>query len=51
MAGVCEGVGWYLQVDPTIVRVAFVVASFLAGIGLVLTIGCLIWLVRAIRKP
>jgi phage shock protein PspC (stress-responsive transcriptional regulator) len=35
VAGVCEGIGRYLAIDPTIVRVAFVVAAVLGGIGLV----------------
>jgi phage shock protein PspC (stress-responsive transcriptional regulator) len=35
VAGVCEGIGWYLAIDPTIVRIAFVIGAVLGGIGLV----------------
>jgi phage shock protein PspC (stress-responsive transcriptional regulator)/predicted membrane protein len=34
-AGVCGGVGEYLGVDPTVVRLGFVVATFIGGLGLV----------------
>lgn len=33
IAGVCSGIGEYLGVDPTIVRLAFVALSFLGGGG------------------
>jgi phage shock protein PspC (stress-responsive transcriptional regulator) len=35
IAGVCGGIAEYLQVDPTLVRVFFVIAAFLtAGLGI-----------------
>ena len=34
IAGVCDGIGGYLNVDPTVVRLAFVIAIFLGGVGL-----------------
>lgn len=34
IAGVAGGIGHYLGVDPTVVRLGFVVATFIGGIGL-----------------
>ena len=34
IAGVCGGLAEYLAVDPTLVRVAFVVMTFVGGIGI-----------------
>jgi phage shock protein C len=34
VAGVCGGIAEYLAVDPTLVRVAFVVMTFVGGIGI-----------------
>ena len=36
--GVCSGLGDYFDVDPTIIRVAFVIAVFGLGTGLLLYI-------------
>jgi phage shock protein C len=33
IAGVCGGIAEYLAVDPTLVRVAFVVMTFVGGVG------------------
>lgn len=38
IAGVCGGIGEYLGIDPTIVRILFVVGFFLAGQSLLLYI-------------
>ncbi len=38
LLGVCEGLGEYLDVDPTIVRIAFVLLFFGVGGGLVIYI-------------
>ena len=38
VAGVCGGIGEYLGIDPTIVRLGFVALSFLAGGGLMVYI-------------
>jgi phage shock protein PspC (stress-responsive transcriptional regulator) len=42
LAGVAAGIGHYLGVDPTIVRIAFIVLAFAGGIGLLLYGAC--WL-------
>jgi len=34
--GVCEGLGDYFDIDPTVIRIAFVVALVFFGSGLVL---------------
>jgi len=31
IAGVCAGIGDYLDIDPTIVRIAFVLLAFAGG--------------------
>jgi phage shock protein PspC (stress-responsive transcriptional regulator) len=36
IAGVAAGIGHYLDVDPTIVRIAFVLLAFVGGIGILL---------------
>lgn len=33
-AGVCGGLGEYFNVDPTLIRIIFVVAFFFAGVGI-----------------
>ena len=38
IAGVCGGLAEYFNVDPTIVRVLFVIATLLGGPGLILYI-------------
>jgi phage shock protein PspC (stress-responsive transcriptional regulator) len=43
--GVCGGLGEYLDVDPTIIRVAFVVLALMSGIGI------LAYLVMAVLIP
>ena len=43
--GVCGGLGEYFDIDPTIVRVAFVVALLTFGTGL------LLYLILAIVMP
>lgn len=34
VAGVCGGIAEYFDIDPTLVRLGFIVLSFLAGGGL-----------------
>ncbi|MBO6576073.1 MAG: PspC domain-containing protein [Rhodothermales bacterium] len=34
IAGVCGGMAEYFDVDPTLVRVAYIILSFLSGLGL-----------------
>jgi phage shock protein PspC (stress-responsive transcriptional regulator) len=43
IAGVCGGIGEYLRLDPTAVRVAYVVLGLLAGSGILLYI--ILWAV------
>jgi phage shock protein PspC (stress-responsive transcriptional regulator) len=43
IAGVAAGIGHYLGVDPTIVRIAFILMAFVGGIGILLYLAC--WLV------
>jgi len=42
LGGVCAGIADYLAVDVTIVRVAFVVSTFLGGAGVPLYLACLL---------
>ncbi len=43
LGGVCSGIASYFDVDPVIVRIAFVVAAFLNGLGVLIYI--LLWLI------
>lgn len=36
LGGVCGGLGEYLAIDPTLIRVLFVAAAILAGHGILL---------------
>lgn len=42
LAGVCGGLGEYFDIDPTLVRVAFVLLFFSGGLGLFLYIALLV---------
>jgi phage shock protein PspC (stress-responsive transcriptional regulator) len=42
IAGVCGGIGWYLGVDPVLIRIAFVVLTVAGGSGVLLFGGVLI---------
>ena len=43
IAGVCGGIAEYFDIDPTLVRVAFVVAALVGGPGLLLYL--VLWVV------
>lgn len=43
--GVCSGIGKYLRIDPTLVRLAFVLLALIDGIGIV------IYIILAIIMP
>jgi len=43
LAGVCSGLGRYLNIDPTIVRLIFVLMFLLGGHGLLVYI--ILWIV------
>lgn len=47
LAGVCGGIGEYFGIDPTLVRLVFVVAAFMGGPGLAAYI--ILWAI--IPKP
>ena len=38
LGGVCEGIANYFGIDPTVVRVAWIVVSWFYGIGILLYI-------------
>ena len=42
LCGVCGGIGEYLDLDPTIVRILWIVFAFLGGSGLLAYIICAI---------
>jgi phage shock protein C len=42
VAGVCSGLGEYFHVDPLIIRIAFIGAAFLQGLGILLYL--VLWL-------
>lgn len=46
IAGVCAGLGEYLNIDPTVVRLLFVLGFFLTGPGIVIA-----YLIMAIVVP
>ena len=41
VAGVCAGIGEYLNVDPTVVRVIWAVISCFGGLGILAYIACI----------
>jgi len=46
IAGVCAGLGEYLNIDPTVVRLLFVLGFFLTGPGILLA-----YLIMAVVVP
>lgn len=46
VAGVCAGLGEYLNIDPTVVRLLFVLGFFLTGPGILLA-----YLIMALIVP
>lgn len=49
IAGVCGGLAEYLNVDPTLVRVAWVLISLLAGVGVLLYL--IMWVIMPLDLP
>ena len=49
IAGVCGGIGEYFNIDPTLVRVAFVVATLIGLSGILVYI--LLWIVMPEAPP
>lgn len=40
ICGVCGGIGEYFDIDPTLVRIAFILFSILGGSGILLYLAC-----------
>ena len=38
--GVCGGIGEYLETDPTLIRIAFILFTLMGGSGILLYIAC-----------
>jgi phage shock protein C len=51
MAGVCGGLGEYFNVDPTLIRVLFVVLAVFGGAGVVLYLAMWIIVPEATESP
>ncbi len=49
IAGVCGGIAEYLGMDPTVVRVLWVLVAFLAGSGLLLYL--VLWIIIPLDVP
>ncbi len=49
IAGVCGGLGEYLGIDPTIVRIVWVLISLMAGVGVLLYL--ILWVVIPLELP
>jgi phage shock protein C len=49
IGGVCGGIAAYVGVDPTIVRVLWVLITFLAGFGVLLYLIC--WAIMPLELP
>lgn len=47
IAGVCAGLGEYLDVDPVLVRVFFVATLFFSGFGLLAYL--VLWLIAPVK--
>ncbi len=43
IAGICGGIGEYFDIDPTLVRIVFVILGFLSGSGLFLYL--ILWII------
>ena len=49
MAGVCGGLGEYFDVDPTIIRLLWVVVTFMGGAGVLAYL--ILWVVVPLEPP
>jgi len=49
IAGVCSGLGDYLNLDTTIVRLIFVLLFFLGGNGILIYL--ILWIVMPVQPP
>ncbi len=48
LGGVCGGLAGYFNIDPTIVRLAFVAAALLGGPGLLVYV--ILWIITPLEK-
>ncbi len=48
IAGVCSGLGEYFDVDPTLVRLAFLLLTFVNGLGIVAYL--VLWIITPYRR-
>ena len=42
LAGVCGGIGEYLDIDPTVVRILWIVSAVFGGVGILVYLLCAI---------
>lgn len=49
IAGVCSGLGAYLGIDPTVVRLIFVLLAVFGGGGLLIYL--ILWLIMPLGMP
>lgn len=49
IGGVCGGLAEYFNVDPTIVRILWVIISLLGGAGILLYI--ILWVIMPLQPP
>lgn len=49
VAGVCGGLGEFFDIDPVLFRIAFIVAAFAGGVGILLYI--MFWLAMPAASP
>ncbi len=49
VGGVCGGLGEYLDIDPTIIRLVFVVFTLAGGSGVLVYL--ILWLVMPLGEP
>jgi phage shock protein C len=49
IGGVCGGLAEYFKVDPTIVRILWVLISLLGGVGILLYI--ILWVIMPLQPP
>jgi len=49
IAGVCGGIAEYLGVDPTLIRVLWVLITLMAGVGVLLYL--ILWVIMPLQSP
>lgn len=48
IAGVCAGLGEYLNIDPTLIRIVFLVVTIFFGVGILVYAIC--WMAMPTKK-